>query len=1172
MAGVTTKKTKLATKEASFQPEGAWEQFDIRVKPGDTAHFNNQVDYCVGTGRMGLALGKEYLEQLKLTQEEIGFKHIRGHGLFHDDMAIYQEYEGGVEYNFTYLDLVMDSYLELGIVPFIELGFMPKKLASGEQTIFYWKGNTTPPKDYEAWKKLVVATLSHLLERYGEQVKAWPVEVWNEPNLPGFWYKADRGEYCRLFEETFRAVKAFCPDFKVGGPAICADGDGSWMRGFLDFCKEKGLQPDFITRHHYNTHLPVREGHYGYAQLADENDAMDTLKLDREIIDSYPEFKGLDMHVTEFNTSYIPNCPLHDTNQNAAFLARQLSILGDVAQSYSYWTFGDIFEEGGVPHTPFHGGFGLVANGGIPKPTFWTFAFYKRLLGGQCVHKDDNCVIVKLPNGEYKGVAWNMPYERFGKHKELLIELPVGDSSVEDGALQGDAKVSGGDSTSVVGSDSSSVVGGASLSKPQTKCDRYVVIEERVDEDTCNPLKLWHDLGEPSSLSKEQLALLKAQARPQITSTTVNCSCGGEKVSNVTDAPETSAAGSYKGCTATVSFTLPLKENAVVYFQVKPAPLKPDRGYHYDYVVQEKTINPLTRMDYPDPDVIRVGDTYYMVSTTMHFMPGCEILRSYDLLHWEHASYVYDTLDSTPAQRLEGAEQIYGKGMWAATIRYHKGKFYIAFVANDTHKTYLYTSEKIEGPWEKHTIDGFYHDCSLLFDDDDKVYIAYGNKDIYITELNEDLTGPKEGGLHRLAVSDQGNPMLGYEGSHFYKINGKYYLFFIHSLRDRWMRAEACFVADSIDGEFRGGDVLVNDRGYMGSGVAQGGIVDTPSGKWFGILFQDSGAVGRIPVLVPVEFQDVQTSFILDYRSGCGSVDLAGGTEEMTDGTEEMTDGTVKLAEGVDITRENILVSFPVFGDQGRVPEFFYVEDNKPGYEYSPLVGSDDFKSLRPWWQYNHEPDLTSLSWDHKAGTYTIFNNKICDCLTQARNTLTMRMTYPGCAGEITLDGTALKEGDIAGLCVFGSCYGVIGLTRKDGRLYVVMATRDEEIEKATKDNATKDNATTDNVAIDNDVIDNAATNAFDKASLEPKKADKLQALVLAPSSKLRLRVEADFTQMKDLASFYYEDNGKWKQLGPDNKMAFRLDHFTGVRFGLCSYATKETGGSAVFSRFVYEN
>lgn len=156
-------------------------------------------------------------------------------------------------------------------------------------------------------------------------------------------------------------------------------------------------------------------------------------------------------------------------------------------------------------------------------------------------------------------------------------------------------------------------------------------------------------------------------------------------------------------------------------------------------------INPITRLDYPDPDVIRVGDTYYLVSTTMHFMPGCEILRSYDLCHWEHAAFVYDRLDSTPAQRLEGEENIYGKGMWAASIRYHRGVYYICFVANDTHKTYLYTASRVEGPWEKHYVEGFYHDCSLLFDDDDRVYIAYGNKNIYITELKSDLSGPVQG-------------------------------------------------------------------------------------------------------------------------------------------------------------------------------------------------------------------------------------------------------------------------------------------------------------------------------------------------------------------------------------------------------------------------------------------
>ncbi|MBM6667572.1 glycosyl hydrolase 43 family protein, partial [Lacrimispora saccharolytica] len=199
-------------------------------------------------------------------------------------------------------------------------------------------------------------------------------------------------------------------------------------------------------------------------------------------------------------------------------------------------------------------------------------------------------------------------------------------------------------------------------------------------------------------------------------------------------------------------------------------------------------MNPITRLDYPDPDVIRVDDTYYMVSTTMHFMPGCEILRSYDLVNWEHVSYVYDVLDSTPAQKMEREENIYGKGMWAASLRYHKGIFYVCFVANDTGKTYLYSAPSIEGPWKKSYIEGFYHDCSILFDDDDRVYIASGNKYIRLQELRADLSGPKEGGIDRIVVKDEGHPGLGYEGTHFYKINGKYYLFFIHSLREEWKR------------------------------------------------------------------------------------------------------------------------------------------------------------------------------------------------------------------------------------------------------------------------------------------------------------------------------------------------------------------------------------------------
>lgn len=408
--------------------------------------------------------------------------------------------------------------------------------------------------------------------------------------------------------------------------------------------------------------------------------------------------------------------------------------------------------------------------------------------------------------------------------------------------------------------------------------------------------------------------------------------------------------------------------------------------------------NPILYTDYPDPDVIRVGDTYYMVSTTMHFMPGGVILRSYDLLHWEIASYVYETLDDTPGQCLADDKGVYGKGMWAASIRYHKGTFYVCFVANDTGKTYLYTSKEIEGPWKKSYIEGFFHDNSLLFDDDGRVYIAYGNREIYITELNEELTAPKEGGLHRMAIKDTGDVILGYEGAHFYKINGKYYLFFIHWPKGGY-RTEACFCADSLLGEFTGGDVLSYDLDGIHSGVAQGGIVDTPEGDWYSVMFQDHGAVGRIPVLVPVTWEN----------------------------------------------------DFPVFGG-GIAPKTLTVTTEKADYVYAPLWCDDDFRytpdtngkvTLKNPWQWNHNPDNALWSVTEKPGTLRIRSGKLSTNLVQAVNTLTQRTIGPECATEVTLCGKELRDGDFAGLCALQGDYGFIAMTKEAGQTYLVMAEKE---------------------------------------------------------------------------------------------------------------------------------
>ena len=333
---------------------------NYNININDSAAFNNKVSYCVGTGRMGLALQNNYQEHLKLVQDEIGFSYIRDHGLFNDDMAIYNEIEVDgkicVDYNFTYLDLVMDAYKRLNIKPFIELGFMPQKLASGTQTVFYWKGNVTPPKDYDMWVDLVKNTLQHLIDRYGaNEVVTWPVEVWNEPNLEVFWENMDREEYMKLYNITAKAVKEVDERFRVGGPAICGIDPETWLRDFLDNCKENNTPVDFASRHAYASEDPVTIGRYTFHGMVEPEELLDTLRVSRDIIEGYEDYKGMEMHLTEFTTSFSPNCPIHDTNYNAAYLAYLLSNLGETCESYSYWTFSDVFEECGVPFTPFHG-------------------------------------------------------------------------------------------------------------------------------------------------------------------------------------------------------------------------------------------------------------------------------------------------------------------------------------------------------------------------------------------------------------------------------------------------------------------------------------------------------------------------------------------------------------------------------------------------------------------------------------------------------------------------------------------------------------------------------------------------------------------------------------------------------------------------------------------------
>jgi xylan 1,4-beta-xylosidase len=364
--------------------------------------------FCVGTGRFDLALRRDYQDSLALIQREVGFRHIRGHGLLSDGVGVHQpyEYEGTrhVRHAFTYLDQVVDAYLDLGIRPFVELGFMPSGLASGDQTVFWWRGNVTPPSSWTEWAALVRATVSHLVDRYGlDEVRGWPIEVWNEPNLKSFWADADQDAYHHLYEVTANTVKEVDAGLQVGGPAVSPGAD-DWLVRFAEFVTARSVPVDFVSRHAY-TSGPPRHVPFGvYQTLAPASQLLEQFASPRRQLRGSP-LADLPVHITEFNSSYRPDNPIHDTAFHAAYLAPVLAAGGDLVDSFSYWTFSDMFEEAGVPTSLFHGGFGLLTHRQIKKPTFHLYAFMARMGEHVLAHGSDH-LVTRDATGRVTVLAW----------------------------------------------------------------------------------------------------------------------------------------------------------------------------------------------------------------------------------------------------------------------------------------------------------------------------------------------------------------------------------------------------------------------------------------------------------------------------------------------------------------------------------------------------------------------------------------------------------------------------------------------------------------------------------------------------------------------------------------------------------------------------------------------
>ena len=374
----------------------------------DLAQVKTPVDrffaLSVGADYPGTLRRDDSLAQLKTAVDELGFRSVRFHALFHDVMGVVKVEGGRTTYDFSAIDTLYDKMLANGIRPFVELGFTPEALATSPQTIFYWKGNTSHPQR-EGWVALVDAFVRHLRERYGaDEVRRWPFEVWNEPNLDGFWERADQAAYFELYAATARAIKHIDPGLKVGGPSTAG---AAWVPEFLAFAKANAVPVDFVTTHTYGVdHGFLDEYGQDDRKLSPNPDSIvgDVRRVREQIQAS--AFPGLPLYITEWSTSYNPRDLVHDSYISGPWILSKLRATRGLAQAMSYWTYSDLFEEAGPPPTPFHGGFGLLTREGVRKPAFFAYKYLHALRGHE-IPSTDAAVLAARDGDSVATVVWD---------------------------------------------------------------------------------------------------------------------------------------------------------------------------------------------------------------------------------------------------------------------------------------------------------------------------------------------------------------------------------------------------------------------------------------------------------------------------------------------------------------------------------------------------------------------------------------------------------------------------------------------------------------------------------------------------------------------------------------------------------------------------------------------
>ncbi len=361
-------------------------------------------DFSVGSDYPGTLIRDDSQAQLKVIVDELGFRYIRFHAIFHDVLGTVRVENGKTVYNWSKIDQLYDDLLARHIRPFVEIGFTPKALATSQNSIFYWNGNTSHP-DPSGWRDLVDAFIRHIEERYGrDEVRTWYFEVWNEPNLSGFWEGGDQKAYFELYDLTAKTIKSIDPALRVGGPATAG---AAWVPEFLAHVKQSGAGVDFVTTHTYG----VQGG------FLDEEGKSDT-KLDpspdaivgdvrhvRAQISASP-FPGLPLYFSEWSTSYTPRDSVHDSYISAPYILTKLKATQGLAQGMSYWTYTDLFEEPGPPTASFQGGFGLLNREGIRKPAFFAYK-YLHALQGESLATSDPQAMLATQDGNLAAVIWD---------------------------------------------------------------------------------------------------------------------------------------------------------------------------------------------------------------------------------------------------------------------------------------------------------------------------------------------------------------------------------------------------------------------------------------------------------------------------------------------------------------------------------------------------------------------------------------------------------------------------------------------------------------------------------------------------------------------------------------------------------------------------------------------